>query len=79
MGWLDGGEDLLTAQLGLYELISPNSVIDESSLTNIRTAQFSQSHPFAASPRFRSSDRPNETKMSCRERERTSQQDKDSS
>ena len=25
MDWLDGGEDLLTAQLGLYELISPNS------------------------------------------------------
>ena len=58
--WLDGEGGLLTAQLGLYELISPNSLIDESSLTNIRTAQFSQSRPFAASPRFRSSDRPNE-------------------
>ncbi len=60
MDWLDGGEDLLTAQLGLYELISPNSLIDESSLTNIRTAQFSQSRPFAASPRFPSRDRPND-------------------
>jgi len=50
MDWLDGGEDLLTAQLGLYELISPNSLIDESSLTNIRTAQFSQSPPVRGKP-----------------------------